>query len=156
MLDIGWSEMRMIAAVAIIVIGPKEIPRTLGTIGRWVGRARSLTREFQSNVDDMIAQSEIAELKKTANLSDDFNVENILEDTASSRVDEIGLKNSTLSNQQRKREDDAGVLDNEIGDVNNRLAQSGAENIFDNAYDEANKGQGGPTDKKITAKPTET
>ena len=78
MLDIGWSEMLMIAAVAIIVIGPKEIPRTLGTIGRWVGKARSLTREFQSNVDDMIAQSEITELKKSADPIGDFNAENIL------------------------------------------------------------------------------
>ena len=47
----------MIAVVAIVVIGPKELPRTLRTIGQWVAKARSLTREFQSNFSDMITKS---------------------------------------------------------------------------------------------------
>jgi len=146
----------MIAAVAIIVIGPKEIPRTLGSIGRWVGKARSLTREFQSSVDDMIAQAEIKELKKTANAISDFNAENILEDTARSNINEIEPRKSTLTKEQRDLEDDAGVLDNEIRHADDQLGQLGTENNLDVEYDEANKSQGGPTDKKIATTATET
>lgn len=146
----------MIAAVAIIVIGPKEIPRTLGTIGRWLGKARSLAREFQSNVDDMITQSEIAELKKTANPIGEFNAENILEDTTSTKINENEPRYPGLSKEQRDGEDGTRVLDNEIGHYNDQLTQLEAEKNSGSQHDEINEIQVGPTDKKIAAKATES
>lgn len=156
MLDIGWSEMLMIAAVAIIVIGPKEIPRTLGTIGRWIGKARSLAREFQLNVDDMIAQSEIDELTKTANSIGNFSTENILEDTAVTSVDRIEKKDSTISREQRDGEAGAGVLNNEADEDGDRSTRKEGEKILDNERDEANKVQRGQAKKMMPAKKTET
>lgn len=77
MLDIGWSEMLMIAVVAIVVIGPKELPRALRTVGQWVAKARAMTRELQTSVNDMIAETELDELRKSASgivdFSDDFS-----------------------------------------------------------------------------------
>ncbi len=78
MLDIGWSEMLMIAVVAIVVIGPKDLPRTLRTIGQWIGKARAMTRDLQSSVNDMIADSELDELRKVSNSIGDFNPESYL------------------------------------------------------------------------------
>ncbi len=64
MFDISWTELMVIAIVAIIFIGPKELPAALRTVGRWVGKARTMAREFQNNVDDMIRESELEELRK--------------------------------------------------------------------------------------------
>ncbi|MGQ0662095.1 MAG: Sec-independent protein translocase protein TatB [Pseudomonadota bacterium] len=64
MFDLSWTEILLIGVAAIIFIGPKELPGALRALGRWMGKARAMAREFQSNVDDMIRESEIADLKK--------------------------------------------------------------------------------------------
>jgi sec-independent protein translocase protein TatB len=64
MFDIGWSEMLIIGAVALIVIGPKELPGALKTFAYWMKQARKMAREFHSGVDDMIRQAELDEAKK--------------------------------------------------------------------------------------------
>lgn len=64
MFDIGWTEMALIAAVAVIVIGPKDLPLALKTVGQWMAKARAMAREFQGSVDEMIRESEIDKLKK--------------------------------------------------------------------------------------------
>ena len=89
-------------------------------------------------------------------MEQDFNGENIKEDTLPSKINEIGSKNSTLAKAQRDREGDTGVLDNGICHIEDQLAQLGVENNLDNNNDEANKGQGGKTDKTIAAKATES
>ena len=65
----------MVAVVAIIVIGPKELPRALRTAGQWVAKVRGIAREFQSSIDDMIRDSELDELKKQARSITDFNLD---------------------------------------------------------------------------------
>jgi len=62
--DIAWSELALIAAVALIVIGPKDLPRVMRTVGQWTRRARMMASEFQRNLDDMIREAEIHELRK--------------------------------------------------------------------------------------------
>ncbi|MGE5477912.1 MAG: Sec-independent protein translocase protein TatB [Bacteroidales bacterium] len=63
MFDIGWDEMALVAVVALIVIGPKDLPVVLRQVGRWTRKARELAGEFQRGVDDMVRESELAELK---------------------------------------------------------------------------------------------
>ena len=65
MLDIGWSEMIVIVVVAIIVIGPRDLPGVLRSVGRWVGKARSLSREFQRNLNDIARETEFDEVKRS-------------------------------------------------------------------------------------------
>lgn len=66
MFDIGWSELVVIAVVALVVIGPKELPMVLKTVGGWMARARAMAREFQSGVDDILRESEIEKYRKQA------------------------------------------------------------------------------------------
>lgn len=64
MIDLSWGEILVIGAVAVIFIGPKELPGALRTAGKWIGKARTMAREFQNNVDDMIREAELDEVKK--------------------------------------------------------------------------------------------
>ena len=64
MLDIGWTEILVIAVIALFVVGPKDIPKALRTVGVWVGKLRSLSREFQSTVEDAVRDTELDEVKK--------------------------------------------------------------------------------------------
>lgn len=64
MLDIGSSELLLIAVVAILVIGPKDLPRVLYTLGQYVGKARAMTRHFRSGIDEMMREQELQELEK--------------------------------------------------------------------------------------------
>src|SRR3546814_3273340 len=64
MFDIGWSDIAIIAFVALIVSGPKELPRTMKTVAQWMRKARSLTREFQSGIDDIVREAELEDARK--------------------------------------------------------------------------------------------
>jgi sec-independent protein translocase protein TatB len=64
MLDLGWSEILIIGAVALVVIGPKELPNALKTFAYWMKQARKMAREFHSGVDDMIRQAVLDDARK--------------------------------------------------------------------------------------------
>lgn len=66
MFDIGWAEMALIAVVAVIVIGPKELPKVMRELGTWVSRARAMSRVFMDQLDEMSRQSGIDEVRKEA------------------------------------------------------------------------------------------
>jgi sec-independent protein translocase protein TatB len=63
MFDIGWSEFVLIAVVALIAIGPKELPGVLRTVGQWMGKARRMAAEFQSQFQEAMREAEMADLK---------------------------------------------------------------------------------------------
>jgi sec-independent protein translocase protein TatB len=63
MFDIGWSELLLIGVVALIVVGPKELPRLLRTVGQYVGRAKGVAREFQRSMDDAAREMDVQELR---------------------------------------------------------------------------------------------
>ena len=65
MLDIGWTEMLMIAVIAIVVIGPRDLPKMLKTVGLWVRKARATVRELQTGIEDMAREAELDEVKKS-------------------------------------------------------------------------------------------
>lgn len=67
MFDLSWTEILVIGAAALIFIRPKELPSALRTAGRFVSKARSMAREFQNNVEEMVRESELDELRKQVN-----------------------------------------------------------------------------------------
>jgi sec-independent protein translocase protein TatB len=69
MFDIAWSELLIIGGVALVVIGPKDLPKVLRTAGMMVNKARGLAREFQNGLDEMVRESELEELRKKADIS---------------------------------------------------------------------------------------
>jgi sec-independent protein translocase protein TatB len=66
MFDIGWSEMLVVGVVALVVIGPKELPAALRTAGRMVGKARGIASEFRQHWDDAMREAELDEIRKKA------------------------------------------------------------------------------------------
>jgi len=65
MFDIGWSELVVIAVVALIAIGPKELPGVLRTVGQWMRKARTMAGEFQGQFQEAMREAEMADLKKS-------------------------------------------------------------------------------------------
>ncbi|OGS48797.1 MAG: twin arginine-targeting protein translocase TatB [Erythrobacter sp. RIFCSPHIGHO2_12_FULL_63_10] len=64
MFDIGASELLVIVIVAILVIGPKDMPRALRTAGRWIGKIRRASSHFRTGIDAMIREAELEEMEK--------------------------------------------------------------------------------------------
>jgi sec-independent protein translocase protein TatB len=64
MFDIAWSELLVIVVVAVVVVGPKDLPRLMRTAGQWAGRARAMADQFRRSFDDMARQSELDELRR--------------------------------------------------------------------------------------------
>ncbi|EWY36992.1 hypothetical protein N825_22035 [Skermanella stibiiresistens SB22] len=81
MLDIGWSELLVIAVVALVVIGPKDLPKVLKTVGIWVRKARMLTRDFQNSVDEMIREADLEDVRKQASELRNLNLSREVEKT---------------------------------------------------------------------------
>lgn len=63
MFDIAPSEFLLVAFIALVVIGPKDLPKALRVVGYWVGRARAVGRQFRSGFDDMVREAELAEME---------------------------------------------------------------------------------------------
>ena len=58
------AEIAIIAVLALIFIGPKELPRVMRTVGYWVGRVRGMARHFTAGIEDMVRQAELEEMEK--------------------------------------------------------------------------------------------
>lgn len=64
MFDIGWSELVIIGIVALIAIGPKELPGVLRALGHWMGKVRRMASEFQDQFREAMREAEVADLKR--------------------------------------------------------------------------------------------
>lgn len=115
MIDIGWSEMAVVALIAIVVLGPKELPRAMRAAAKWVRKARVMAREFQSGIDDMIREADLEDARKALDATRDLDVGKIIEKTA----DPTG----SLGEEVRELKDSLGraeVLDEDAGEFDPR------------------------------------
>jgi sec-independent protein translocase protein TatB len=64
MLDIGIGELLVILIVAVVVIGPKDLPLAMRTAGRWIGKMRRVSAHFRSGIDAMVREAELEEMEK--------------------------------------------------------------------------------------------
>jgi sec-independent protein translocase protein TatB len=64
MFDVSSSEFLLVMVIALVVIGPKDLPKVLRFVGKWMGKARAVAAQFRSGLDDMVRQSELEELEK--------------------------------------------------------------------------------------------
>ena len=88
MFDIGWTEILILAIVSLFVIGPKDIPKFLGYIGKLVGKIRGITSDFRETVDDAIKNSELEEVRKEISFSDpelSSNINQVLNPTVNKK-----------------------------------------------------------------------
>ena len=138
MFDIGWTEITVILVIAIIVIGPKDLPKVLRTVGQWVAKAKAMTRDFRSHVDEMIRETEIDEVKKQIDSIDKFDANSALENTIDADGDireafDFDDSNTIDSNDQSQNEgsiDDNRELSKRIDEDTGRDAEN-----FDDSLD---------------------
>ncbi|HEX3885576.1 MAG TPA: Sec-independent protein translocase protein TatB [Stellaceae bacterium] len=90
--DIGWPELMLIGAIALVVIGPKDLPRALRVAGYWVRRARTMSREFQGSIEQMIRDAELHEVRDELKSATQFDFQNEFEKT----IDPDGTINQAL------------------------------------------------------------
>ena len=84
MFDFAWSELALIGVVALVVIGPKDLPRVLRTVGIWVRKARAIAREFQGSVEQMVREAELDEVQaSTSSKATRFDLEDEIHQDAS-------------------------------------------------------------------------
>jgi len=64
MFDIGWQELFLVAVAALIVIGPKDLPRALKTVTGAIRKVKGMARDFQGGLDDIVRETELADMRK--------------------------------------------------------------------------------------------
>ncbi len=64
MLDLGWQEFFLIAIIALVIVGPKDLPRVIRSVTRWIRKARNMARDFQNSIEDVARESELDEIKR--------------------------------------------------------------------------------------------
>ena len=64
MFDIGWQEIIILMLIALVVVGPKDLPRVVKTAGQWMGKARGYARDFQRTIEEAADATEIDAVKK--------------------------------------------------------------------------------------------
>ena len=114
MFDIGWQEIFVLAVLAIIVIGPKDLPRAIKVVTQWVKKARYMARDLQDGLDDMVREAELDDIKSQANkimndetfdptgtLGDEFNVDAFEKDW-SETVEDIKAATNPEEDQTKK------------------------------------------------------
>lgn len=73
MFDFSWSELALIAVVALVVIGPKDLPRVMKNVAFWVRKARTMAREFQGGIEDMMREADLDDVKRGLDEATRFN-----------------------------------------------------------------------------------
>ena len=137
MFDIGWTEITVILVIAIIVIGPKDLPKVLRAVGQWVAKAKAMTRDFRGHVDEMIRETEIDEVKKQIDSIDKFDANSALENTIDAEGDireafDFDDSNTIDSNDQSQNEgsiDDNRELSKRIDEDTGRDAENFDESL---------------------------
>jgi sec-independent protein translocase protein TatB len=92
MFDIAWSELALIGAVALIVIGPKDLPKVMRSLGQWTRKARLLASEFQHNVEDMIREAELDEIRRKVQSVDPSAVKEKMDEILDTQAMEEAMK----------------------------------------------------------------
>ena len=64
MFDVAPTELLLVVVVALVVIGPKDLPKAMRFVGKWVGKARGMARHFRAGLDTMMREAELEELEK--------------------------------------------------------------------------------------------
>jgi sec-independent protein translocase protein TatB len=81
MFDFAWSEIALITVVALIAIGPKDMPVAIRTVTGWIRKARRMAAEFQTHVDEMVREADLSEIRSSINEIRNFDIRGEIERT---------------------------------------------------------------------------
>ncbi|MSP48408.1 MAG: twin-arginine translocase subunit TatB [Alphaproteobacteria bacterium] len=102
MLDVSWQEILVIAVVAVVVIGPKDLPVAIRTVAQWVKKAREMAGEFQRGVDEMVREADLSDVRKQ------------VEQVATGVVDDIGKMADGAIEDVKKSVDPTGEIEKSL------------------------------------------
>jgi len=89
----SWQHLSIMLVVALVVVGPKDLPRLMNMAGKWAGKARAMATEFRRSFDEMARESELAELRKEI---EDLKKNNPVNDLANSMASVESEVNSSM------------------------------------------------------------
>ena len=141
MFDLEWSKLALIAVVALVVIGPKDLPRVMRILGQWVQRARAIAREFQGSLDQMVREAELEDVKRDLDKVTNLNVEHEIGQT----IDPRGELHRSLNDP---------VLSNPLIDPPKQETGRLAETTAEPATNEAKQEEAGPPHSPADAGPS--
>ncbi len=95
MFDIGWTELLMLGALSLIVVGPKELPRMLRSFGKYTAQARGMARDFQRSMEQAAREADITDMKELRETAD--SLRNIKSMSVDSMLSESNPKRATPS-----------------------------------------------------------
>jgi sec-independent protein translocase protein TatB len=104
MFDIGWQELFILAVIAIIVIGPKDLPSAIRAISKGIRKARSMARDLQDGMDDVIREAELDDLKEKID-GDGLDIAKHIQDAADLDMDDLDLDSDLRSEMIAAEED---------------------------------------------------
>ena len=109
MFDVGFSEVVIIAIIALVILGPERLPKVARTLGFWVGKARRMVADVKTDIDREMRESELADLRK---LGDEISdVKNEFQSAAGEVTDDSGVESVVES---IKKSADDSILPAEI------------------------------------------
>jgi len=139
MFDIGGWEFLIVIVIAIIVIGPKDLPGAIRTVTRWIRRARELAREFQSGIDDLARETDMDnvknEIQSGLGLDDIAGSGNSIRNQIENTIDPDGNIGSALEEEDYEFEEDGPFADNsfeedeDLDGADDDLIEMVAENV---------------------------
>ncbi|SRR3990167_10082597 len=91
MFDVAPTELLLVVVVALVVIGPKDLPKAMRFVGKWMGKARGMARHFRSGLDTMMREAELEELEKQWRDQNDAIMREF------PRIDDMGSSNAASS-----------------------------------------------------------
>jgi sec-independent protein translocase protein TatB len=147
MFDFGWAEMAVILLIALIVIGPKDLPKVARTVGQWMGKARAMAREFQRSLDDMAREAELDDIKKQIDKAGRMDVGKSIRDTVDPEGDldkaldiEGGRKRPAARAGKAARKVGGGTPEPAAEPLSEPVAEPAAEPVSEPAPEAAGKG----------------
>lgn len=119
MFDIGWQELFIIAVLGIIIVGPKDLPHALRTVTKWLRKARAMSRDFQSGLDDMVRESELDDVKRQIDGAADYDISKEIENTidpTGAIADDIESLDDELSRDSVEEGEGSAPVAGEVAD----------------------------------------
>ena len=118
MFDVAPTELLLVVVVALVVIGPKDLPKAMRFVGKWMGKARGMARHFRAGLDTMMREAELEELEKQWREQNEAIMREF------PRIDDVGTSQPATSESATKGEDASSPTDT---DVDQAAAASPAE-----------------------------
>ena len=98
MFDIGWQELFIVAAIAIIVVGPRDLPRALKSITIYIGKAKAMVRELQGGIEEVAREVDLENIREEAERTANLDFKNSIDEAVQPVKDleqEFGIENET-------------------------------------------------------------